>query len=215
MTQMNLFTKQRIDSQTQKTNLWLQKGKGGIVVQSLSHVQLFCNPVDCSPPSSSVHGISQAKLLEWLPFLSAVYVFLSKVSKGKRHDLLSIYYVSGTILDIFVLPFILIFPLISVQASIFISSLQIQKPRLSGQVNLPRVSPLGRSNTRFKHSSVFLKFKLLFLHQAFPHEHIPFSTSKALLKCCNLKGYTELVCCVMVARNQVKTQGLLKGRKAP
>ena len=25
----------------------------------LSHVQLFCNPIDCSPPGSSVHGISQ------------------------------------------------------------------------------------------------------------------------------------------------------------
>ena len=30
----------------------------------------LCNPVDCSPPSSSVHGISQARRLEWLPFPS-------------------------------------------------------------------------------------------------------------------------------------------------
>ena len=30
----------------------------------LSHVQLFCNPMDCSPPGSSVHGISQAGILE-------------------------------------------------------------------------------------------------------------------------------------------------------
>ena len=30
--------------------------------QSLSRV---CNPVDCSPPGSSVHGISQARVLEW------------------------------------------------------------------------------------------------------------------------------------------------------
>ena len=28
--------------------------------QSLSHVQLFANPMDCSPPGSSVHGIFQA-----------------------------------------------------------------------------------------------------------------------------------------------------------
>ena len=27
---------------------------------------LFCDPVDCSPPSSSVHGISQANILEWV-----------------------------------------------------------------------------------------------------------------------------------------------------
>ena len=25
----------------------------------------FCNPLDCSLPSSSVHGIFQAKVLEW------------------------------------------------------------------------------------------------------------------------------------------------------
>ena len=30
----------------------------------------FCNPMDCSPPVSSVHGIFQARILEWgLPFL--------------------------------------------------------------------------------------------------------------------------------------------------
>ena len=41
-----------------------------------SHVQLFCDPMDCGPPSSSVHGISQVGFprqdfpLEWvaIPF---------------------------------------------------------------------------------------------------------------------------------------------------
>ena len=37
------------------------------------HVQscpTFCNPMHCSPPDSSVHGISQARILEWvaIPF---------------------------------------------------------------------------------------------------------------------------------------------------
>ena len=32
-------------------------------VYLLSHIQL-CDPVDCSPPSSSVHGILQAVTLE-------------------------------------------------------------------------------------------------------------------------------------------------------
>ena len=27
---------------------------------------LFCNPIDCSPPGSSVHGISQVRILEWV-----------------------------------------------------------------------------------------------------------------------------------------------------
>ena len=27
---------------------------------------IFCNPMDCSPPGSSVHGISQARILKWV-----------------------------------------------------------------------------------------------------------------------------------------------------
>ena len=30
----------------------------------------LCKPMDCSPPGSSVHGIFQARILEWLPFPS-------------------------------------------------------------------------------------------------------------------------------------------------
>ena len=37
-----------------------------IVVQSLSHVQLFCDPMDYSPPGSSVHGISWERILVWV-----------------------------------------------------------------------------------------------------------------------------------------------------
>ena len=33
-------------------------------VQLLSRVQLFCDPIDYSPPGSSVHWISQASILE-------------------------------------------------------------------------------------------------------------------------------------------------------
>ena len=39
------------------TSCWL--------VWLLSRVQLFCDPMDCSPPGSSVHGIFQARVLEW------------------------------------------------------------------------------------------------------------------------------------------------------
>ena len=35
-------------------------------VKSLSCVRLFCNPMDCSLPGSSVHGIFQARILEWV-----------------------------------------------------------------------------------------------------------------------------------------------------
>ena len=30
----------------------------------------LCNPTDCNPPGSSIHGLSQARVLEWvaIPF---------------------------------------------------------------------------------------------------------------------------------------------------
>ena len=36
-----------------------------VVVFSLSRVQLFCNPMDYSLPRSSVHGLLQARILDW------------------------------------------------------------------------------------------------------------------------------------------------------
>ena len=38
-------------------------GGGGLV--SKFYLTL-CNPVDCSPPDSSVYGISQVRILEWV-----------------------------------------------------------------------------------------------------------------------------------------------------
>ena len=38
----------------------------------------LCDPMDCSPPDSSVHGISQAKILEW------VTISCSRESSGPR-----------------------------------------------------------------------------------------------------------------------------------
>ena len=36
------------------------------VVQSLSHIGLFCDPMNCNPLDFSVHGIFQARILEWV-----------------------------------------------------------------------------------------------------------------------------------------------------
>ena len=38
-----------------------------VVVESLSHVQLFYNTMDCSPPGSSVHGILRKEHWSGLP----------------------------------------------------------------------------------------------------------------------------------------------------
>ena len=35
-------------------------------VCAFSRIWLFCDPVDCSPPGFSVHGISQARILQWV-----------------------------------------------------------------------------------------------------------------------------------------------------
>ena len=46
--------------------LWNEKPKVLVAQSCLT----LCNPMDCSPPGSSVHGISQARILEWvaMPF---------------------------------------------------------------------------------------------------------------------------------------------------
>ena len=41
-----------------------------VVGQLLSCVLTLCDPMDCSLPGSSVHGIFQARIVEWLPFPS-------------------------------------------------------------------------------------------------------------------------------------------------
>ena len=35
-----------------------------VCAQLLSPVRLLCDPMDCTPPGSSVHGISQGRILE-------------------------------------------------------------------------------------------------------------------------------------------------------
>ena len=35
----------------------------------------LCDPMDCSPPGSSVHGISQARILEWVAISFSTGIF--------------------------------------------------------------------------------------------------------------------------------------------
>ena len=39
-------------------------------MRMFSHVRLFCDPVDYSPPGSSVHGILQVRMLEGVGYQS-------------------------------------------------------------------------------------------------------------------------------------------------
>ena len=36
----------------------------------------FCDPMDCNPPGSSIHEIFQAKTLEWVTFLTPIYMHI-------------------------------------------------------------------------------------------------------------------------------------------
>ena len=38
----------------------------------------LCNPMDCGPPSSPVHGILQARILEWVVMPSSRGIFLTQ-----------------------------------------------------------------------------------------------------------------------------------------
>ena len=51
----------------------------------LNHVQLFYNPMDCSPPGSSVHGIFQARILEWVAISFSRGSSQVKARKGLLH----------------------------------------------------------------------------------------------------------------------------------
>ena len=48
-----------------------------VCAKLLQSCPTLCNPMDCSPPGSSVHGILQARILEWIamPSSSRIYVY--------------------------------------------------------------------------------------------------------------------------------------------
>ena len=65
-----------------------------VKVESLSRTRLL-RPVDCSPPSSSVHGILQARILEWVainsplkhtPLALAQILTLTELTKSNQHQ---------------------------------------------------------------------------------------------------------------------------------
>ena len=44
----------------------IQEVHVGVPAQSLQSCPTLCDPVDCSPPGSSVHEIFPARILEWV-----------------------------------------------------------------------------------------------------------------------------------------------------
>ena len=60
--------------------IFIQSVNNVVVVQSLSHVWFFWDPMDCSPPGSSVHRVSQMRILEW------VAIFFSRASSWPKDE---------------------------------------------------------------------------------------------------------------------------------
>ena len=53
-----------------RTFYFIYQNAAAIAAESLQFCPTLCNPMDCSPPGSSVHEILQARILEWvaIPF---------------------------------------------------------------------------------------------------------------------------------------------------
>ena len=65
------------DRSMAKTKLWLLKA-GENESEVAQSCPTLCDPMDCSLPGSSIHGIFQARVLEW------VAIFFSRGSSQPR-----------------------------------------------------------------------------------------------------------------------------------
>ena len=60
---VGLFAMEETDTQT---CLNVVAAAAAAAAKSLQSCPTLCNPIDSSPPGSSVHGIFQARILEWV-----------------------------------------------------------------------------------------------------------------------------------------------------
>ena len=65
-----------------------KKGSRGSMCSVTQSCLTLCDPMNCSPPASSVHGISQARLLEWvaISFSRGKFNTLEKKGSITVHD---------------------------------------------------------------------------------------------------------------------------------
>ena len=56
---------------TQQSHYWSYTQEVKVKESEVAQLcPVLCDPMDCSLPGSSVHGIFQARILEWVPFPS-------------------------------------------------------------------------------------------------------------------------------------------------
>ena len=74
------------------TDILVHNGSSRNSVKSCVHAKLLqsclalCNPMDCSPPGSSVHGILQARILQWVAIPSSRVKVRSDIYFEDRTD---------------------------------------------------------------------------------------------------------------------------------
>ena len=98
MIERNLLTKLKYTHRHRKQT-WLPKGKGGedklgvwdeqihTAAKLLQSCPTLCDPIDGSPPGSSVPGILQARTLEWVAIsFSKIHTTIYKIDN--QQDLL-------------------------------------------------------------------------------------------------------------------------------
>ena len=66
----SLYNTHSILMMSLNTLLWLKIKTTCLPTKSLQSCPTVCDPMDCSPPVSSVHGILQTRILEWVVMLS-------------------------------------------------------------------------------------------------------------------------------------------------
>ena len=60
--------------------------KNMLLLTSAQSCLTLCNLIDCSPPDSSVHGILQARILEWVAMTSLGDLPIQELNPGLLHS---------------------------------------------------------------------------------------------------------------------------------
>ena len=74
--------------------------------KSLQSCPAFCDPMDCSPPGSSIHGIPQVKILEWVAMPSSRRSSWLRDQNCISHNSMQIlnHWTTGEVLEIYRFP---------------------------------------------------------------------------------------------------------------
>ena len=89
---LNFLSRMKVISQM---DMWILTFLPTVLAKSLQSCLAHCEPMDGSPPGSSVHGIFQARILEWVACAFLQGIFLTQGSiPGLLHCRWILYHLS-------------------------------------------------------------------------------------------------------------------------